>query len=869
MSIKYSVKRTFLVCMLLLITAIFGNEHWAINETDTNPNNKKIARKHSASYTDLFPSYLNRLSMFQFFNTIDTDGDGVIDVDDLDDDNDGILDVEEDGFDPQGSAYAIENIYFVGEIDVNVLGQPVRVDRPTGFTFNDDGTRMYVINFNTTLYEYTLSRPFDVTTGVATGASVNLDLDSANDLTYNVQFSADGSKLFVIDDNSNTDGIKQYNLSTPWNINTVSLEASLSLDTIAPTDNNPRGFDFSSDCTILFLWGQRTSTIYRVPLTTPYDIRTANYVAGSNFTIPSSPVEPYGFTFSANGLILFIQHADANDVVAAYELTSPYAIHTASSTPTVQASLDNTVRGRDVQFSPDGRYYYVVDEADDKVQVYALFTDFDLDEMRNSADLDSDDDGISDLIEGGSDPSVLDPDGNGIIDGAVFTDGNSNGVHDALEGGVTPPDSDGDGDFDYKDIDADNDGILDTFEADPSNAYLDPSDSDTQVDDDGDGVQSVFDNSPPDGFGGAFNVPEDTDGDGTPDYIDTDSDNDTVLDIDESGFTGTDTSDSDEDGLQDRFDNVNGNIGTPGTFDSSDGHNVNTVLLDTNGNGEFDFRETTSATDLYVSKISSVAGSFPDEGDAFNYTITVENRGPEDATNISLTDVLPAGLTYVNSLPSIGTYNNGTGLWTIGNLINGASATLTINVTIDAGQMGNTIVNTITNVSLDQTDNNATADDLTENITVAEVCVLNGNERDFDGDGIFDYVDLDDDNDGILGDTLNNLLPNLKYDVYVRANCYDLSTFSEWVGPKSFTTKSLSIAPIHKNYHNIYPNPVKDIMHITSQQPTTLQLYNLQGQLLKSIETQQNTTVSLIGLASGVYYLKDINNGTSVKVIKK
>ncbi|WKX76587.1 hypothetical protein [Zobellia laminariae] len=51
-------------------------------------------------------------------------------------------------------------------------------------------------------------------------------------------------------------------------------------------------------------------------------------------------------------------------------------------------------------------------------------------------------------------------------------------------------------------------------------------------------------------------IPEDTDGDGTPDYLDLDSEDDGVLDIDEAGqgtFTGVD---SDNDGLDDGFDDT-------------------------------------------------------------------------------------------------------------------------------------------------------------------------------------------------------------------------------------------------------------------------------------------------------------------------
>jgi hypothetical protein len=61
------------------------------------------------------------------------------------------------------------------------------------------------------------------------------------------------------------------------------------------------------------------------------------------------------------------------------------------------------------------------------------------------------------------------------------------------------------------------------------------------------------------------------------------------------------------------------------------------------------------------------------------------------AAGVSVSDVLPAGCTYVsNTAPSVGTFNSSTGLWTIGSLNNGSSATL-ITATVNAsGSYANT-----------------------------------------------------------------------------------------------------------------------------------------------------------------------------------
>src|SRR5690606_37913158 len=68
----------------------------------------------------------------------------------------------------------------------------------------------------------------------------------------------------------------------------------------------------------------------------------------------------------------------------------------------------------------------------------------------------------------------------------------------------------------------------------------------------------------------------------------------------------------------------------------------------------------------------------PDVGNTVDFTITVNNSGPSPSTGILVSDQLPDGYEYVSDSPSQGTYDEGSGIWTVGNLASGASATLSI-----------------------------------------------------------------------------------------------------------------------------------------------------------------------------------------------
>ena len=182
----------------------------------------------------------------------------------------------------------------------------------------------------------------------------------------------------------------------------------------------------------------------------------------------------------------------------------------------------------------------------------------------------------------------LDTDNDGIVDS--FEDLNLDGDNDPS---TNPTDSDGDGIADYLDIDSDDDGIPDNVEAQSTAAYTAPS----GIDANNNGLDDVYENG-----GGLGILPVDTDGDGFPDYVDTDSDDDNVPDnieghdLDNNGipdvvFIG---SDKDNDGLDDGYegytsidDDVNDELDDP--YD---------MLPNTDGDSESDYRDTDDDDDL-------------------------------------------------------------------------------------------------------------------------------------------------------------------------------------------------------------------------------------------------------------------------------
>ncbi len=186
--------------------------------------------------------------------------------------------------------------------------------------------------------------------------------------------------------------------------------------------------------------------------------------------------------------------------------------------------------------------------------------DHDDDGIPDTIDIDDDDDGIPDIVEGYGQDGSADDDADGTPNWAD-PDHALNDANHPLHGGW---DWDGDGVPNHLDLDSDNDGILDAVEGHADNTHYDQNGDghlDTMTDADGDGLRQQAD---ADESGVAAPTP-DMDGDNHPDYLDLDTDGDSIPDVIEGGNT-----DTNNDGMIDVADSDGDSIIGPADFDASD-----------------------------------------------------------------------------------------------------------------------------------------------------------------------------------------------------------------------------------------------------------------------------------------------------------
>ncbi|MFM8891311.1 MAG: DUF11 domain-containing protein, partial [Planctomycetia bacterium] len=115
-----------------------------------------------------------------------------------------------------------------------------------------------------------------------------------------------------------------------------------------------------------------------------------------------------------------------------------------------------------------------------------------------------------------------------------------------------------------------------------------------------------------------------------------------------------------------------------------------------------------------VAVYKSVDKNEPAIGETFQYTIQVANYGTDTATNVKVEEAgLPVGLSFVSATPSVGTYDEATGIWSVGTVttVDRPSLVITAKVTrATGGTLTNTVTVSATEYDPDETNNTDTAE---------------------------------------------------------------------------------------------------------------------------------------------------------------
>ena len=206
------------------------------------------------------------------------------------------------------SAYDVSTLSFTKELLIGLKGLT-----PVAMTFNNDGTKMYIIENGGNaeqgitggkINEYAVSTAYDIATATYS-QSLDVSAQDANmkDLYFNDAARGavnPGELLFVIGDDGND--INEYLLTTAYDLSTASFVDAYVTST---EDISPRALAFDNDGDKLFVIGADGNSFNQYPLVTGFDISTTQAVTSQN-TLKTNSIQPKGFSFNNDGTKMFV-----------------------------------------------------------------------------------------------------------------------------------------------------------------------------------------------------------------------------------------------------------------------------------------------------------------------------------------------------------------------------------------------------------------------------------------------------------------------------------------------------------------------------------------------------------------------------------
>tara|TARA_R110000803_G_scaffold206573_1_gene273934 strand:+ start:6152 stop:8299 length:2148 start_codon:yes stop_codon:yes gene_type:complete len=235
---------------------------------------------------------------------------------------------------------------------------PLVIATPMGLFMTTDGDRLF-ISGGQTIYQYSLTTNFDISTAVYDSVSVSLPSayfpNSA--LISDFFISPNGLKFISLDWQNQL--LISGTLSSPWNISTLTYDTTSTL----PSGSNifSRGVFVSSDGLTAFTGNTNLHLIYRYTMTTAWDLSTVSYANDSFDTSDLAVASKLkGISFSDTGTEMRL--LDGTDsIVTIYPLTTAYDLSTVGTEFTIATGGPGAGEYSGLAFRSGGRRFYSLD----------------------------------------------------------------------------------------------------------------------------------------------------------------------------------------------------------------------------------------------------------------------------------------------------------------------------------------------------------------------------------------------------------------------------------------------------------------------------------------------------------------------------
>ena len=251
-----------------------------------------------------------------------------------------------------------------GSYDSKSFSCAYQESNPQGVQISADGTKMYVLGVSKTVHQYNLSTAYDASTAsYSTGFNPPEDANNIGKVVFNPT----GTKMFIL---SLAGKLWEYTLSIGFNLSS----------TITYTNNSYTfgatifGVDFNATGTRMFALSDSTDEIKQFNLSTGFDLSTISTTSNS-FSVASQTTNPQGMAVNSAGTKVFIADGALTYNIYEYSASTGFDASTISYAATYH--ITNDLAGptfgylRDLAFSASGHKMYLVSNTYDKIEQFS------------------------------------------------------------------------------------------------------------------------------------------------------------------------------------------------------------------------------------------------------------------------------------------------------------------------------------------------------------------------------------------------------------------------------------------------------------------------------------------------------------------
>ena len=240
---------------------------------------------------------------------------------------------------------------------------------PEDIYITSDGLTIFFVGRSAnSVHKLPLTTAYDLTTaGTVTSFSVSTEETASQGLHFADDPSDPttyGKRLYVCGNSS--DGVIEYHLTTAWDLSTASFTTgnSISFGTFFA---NPNSLRFSKDGSRMFL--VNASNLLQFDLSTPWQVNTALFSGGFETEKFGSTVGYLGLAFSFDGKTGYLC-SPTGDLMQSFHMSRPFDI--SNITAITEVTLDTEGNKVGVFISSDNTKFFTVSSSGDLITRYSF-----------------------------------------------------------------------------------------------------------------------------------------------------------------------------------------------------------------------------------------------------------------------------------------------------------------------------------------------------------------------------------------------------------------------------------------------------------------------------------------------------------------